>query len=68
MACHSFSDLRVLTITIFVHLVMNDVFINHVNVHSFEDINSCRKFGNILLIPGMGLMEIIITKAIFKQV
>ena len=41
-------------------------FFNHVNVHSYDDINACRKFGNILLIPGMGFMEIITTKAIFK--
>ena len=41
-------------------------FIKHVNVHPVDDISACKKYGNILLIPGMGHMEINITKGIFK--
>lgn len=43
-----------------------EVFINHVKVHPTDDINKCKKYGNILLLPGLGHMEINLTKALFK--
>ena len=43
-----------------------DVFIKHVNGHPVDDISACKKYGNILLIPGMGHVEINITKGILN--
>ena len=39
---------------------------NHVKVHPVDDINKCRKYGNILLFPGLGHVEINVTKAILN--
>ena len=43
-----------------------EVFINHVKDHPTDDINNCKKYGNIILLPGLGHMEINLTKALFK--
>ena len=43
-----------------------DLFLKHLNVHPVDDVNKCRKYGNILLLPGLGHMEINLTKAMFK--
>ena len=42
------------------------MFINHVKVHPTDGINYCKKYGNILLLPELGHMEINLTKALFK--
>ena len=44
----------------------NEAFLNHVKVHPVDDISKYRKYGNILLLPGLGHVEINATKAIFK--
>ena len=71
MVCHSFSVPGLLRITIFAHVVKSylkkkDVFIKHVNGHPIDDISACKKYGNILLIAGMGHLEINITKGILN--
>jgi len=42
-------------------------FINHINQENLDiEIENCKKYKNILLIPGMGHIDINNTKALFK--
>ena len=43
-----------------------DAFVNHTITHPTDNVNFCKKYGNILLIPGLGHIEINLTKAFFK--
>ena len=35
-------------------------------VHPVDEIDECKKYGKVLLLPGLGHMEINLTKAMFK--
>ena len=41
-------------------------FEKHVLQHPVDNVNSCQKYGRILLLPGIGHVEINLTKAVFK--
>ena len=43
-----------------------ELFFNHVKVHPVDEIGECKKYGKVLLLPGLGHMEINLTKAMFK--
>ena len=43
-----------------------DAFLNHTITNPTDNVNFCKKYGNIFLIPGLGHMEINLTKAFFK--